>query len=218
MTQPQIVERLSRLPSGGIITNTGRFDSGYLGSVLNTFRLKTLQVVVNGDRYTAKNKRINPQYLQKHWPVYESVLQEPSVPYVQFRCPEIASIDSTMDGLQYCGSISGSCNFRRILNRGQLSTFNQNKFTNIDNGTGLSCLYDGSQQIIEIYGGGKMLRELLLECVFIDPTQIPTYNIEKDQYPISDSDLTILERLVLSEQTLLESRTPQPNEYSEIIK
>lgn len=204
MLHADIVERLSRLPSGGVINDKNRFDFGYLSSVLDTFRAKVIVMQYNGDRLIAKNGRINPQCLQKYWPVYEKDLQQSG--FRSFRCPEIINIDSLSDGFRYIGSIDGSCNFRRVKSRADLSMFNQNKIMNVNSGRFQAALYDGSNQIIEVYGN-SMLKELLVEAVFAQPLSIPTFNKDFDQYPLNDDLIPLLEDLV-SKQTLLEASMP----------
>ena len=215
MTQPEIIERLSRLPEGGIITNTNRFDVGYMGSLLDTYRIKAIIASYNGDKSTGRNKRINPQCLQKYYPLYEADLQSNELGYVLFRCPEVASISSNMDGHQYIGSRDSSCDFRRIVSRGQLATLNKHKITNVYNGTGMSVLFDAG--MLEVYGN-KMVREIMTESIFTQPLLLPTYNVAKDNYPISEDLIPAIESMILRDQTLLESKTPLPSEYNQQIK
>ena len=212
MVHPEIIERLSRLPSGGVINDQNRFDYGYLSSLLDTFRAKVINIQYNGDRFTAKSRRINPVCYQKHWPVYEKELQEAGTKFVLFRCPEFISIDGLSDGLRYVGSIEGSCSFRRLKTRTEISMYNSNKITNLENGRFQSALYDGSQGMIEVYGN-KALKELLVEGLFSNPLLIPTYNKDVDQYPLDASGIVLLESLLLKEQLQYQAATPITNEY-----
>lgn len=206
MLQDEIIERLSRLPSGGVINDQNRLDRGYLRSVLITFRNKLIVILYNGDRNTKASKRINPQCIQKYWPVYEKDLQEGNT-FVLFRCPEFISLSENSDGLRYGGTIDGSCSFRRIASRSQLSNFNQNKITNVNNGRFTSFLYDGSQQMLEVYGNTE-IKEMLIEGVFADPADVPTWNALSDPFPLADNDITLLEAMIYAEQTKVESLTP----------
>ena len=54
-----------------------------------------------------------------------------------------------------------------------------------------------------------MIKELRTDGIFANPTDIPTYNIEHDQYPIDDNTLVLMKKLiVLSELVPMASAEP----------
>lgn len=201
MTEKAIIERLQRLPFGGVISDENRLDIPYIRIVLNTFRNQIIR-----DFYK-QNKRINPQCYQKYWPEFSADLQDvPKV--VKFTCPEVISMDSNSDGFRYIGTIDCSIEFRRIRTRSMLSTINKHQLMSTNNGTYTGVLYDGSANVLEVYGNPE-IEELLIEGLFSNPHDIPTFNPEKDQYPLNDDLIPFLEEMIFKAQTSVEASTPE---------
>lgn len=209
MIYQEIIERLSRLPSGGVINDQNRYDFGYLGQLLITARAKYIQTQYVGDRTTAKNRRINPVCYQKHWLTFEKDLQDSDC-YVLFRCPEVVSIDGNSDGMRYVGTIDGSCTYRRVVSRAQLSTYNKHPMMNTNSDRFISALYDGGASMLELHGN-PMLKQCMVECVFQNPLDIPTYNIEQDNFPVSNDAIPVIESMIMRDILSIEAATKIPS-------
>lgn len=201
MTLPEIIDYIKRNPSGGIATDESRFDDVYLESILNVYRAQVLKLVYQ------KDNRINPVCYQRHYPEFEKKLQDGALCKVLFRSPEVISFDSRSDGFRYVGSIDCANAFRRHQSRATLSTVIKNKFLNIESGRFTSYLYNGSDQLIEVYGN-PMIQELLIEAVFADPSEIPIYNKQIDQYPVNEDLLPMIFEQVFKAVTGPQAATP----------
>ena len=204
-TLKEITEMISRLPSGGVISDRNRYDQGYLNMTLGVFRARLLKIIY------LKNNRINPVCYQKHWPQYEADLQDDKC-CVKFRHPEVISLDNGSDGFRYAGSLSFANNYARIKSRGWLSTINDNAVMAANNNRRPTILYDGGLQILEVRGM-PLLKELLTESLLADPLSIPTYNQDLDQYPINVDLLPDLMNMIFSEETAIDaSKQIKPGE------
>lgn len=201
MTLPEIVDSIKRHPSGGIVTDETRFDDNYLVSIVNAYRAKILREIYQ------KDNRIATISYQRHYPEYEIKLQDKSMCRVFFRCPQIISFDSHSDGLRYVGSLDCNNNFRRHQSRATLSNVIKNKFLNVNTGRFQSFLYNGSDMLLEIYGI-PLVKEVLVEGVFLNPLDIPTYNKDKDHYPFNEDLLPILYEQIFKAVTSPEANTP----------
>ncbi len=199
MTLNEITEIILRLPNGGVVNTNDGWDQGYIEVLINTYRARYLKAMFAG------NKRINPVCYQKHYPEYEELLQDEDGCNVKFRHPEVISLDDRNDGFRYIGSPDCNNNFARIQSRAWLSTFNDNRTTKINTKRRTSVLYDGSAQILEVYGNPE-LDELMTESLVSNPRDIPTWNADEDQYPLSQSDINDVVGIIYNENVLLESR------------
>lgn len=201
MILPKIVEKVQRLPDGGIITDENRWDVDFIESIIHTFRAAVIR-----DYYQKNNKRINPACYQKFFGVYDANIQEDGM--IKFRHPPVISIDGGSDGFRYIGSSEGSEDFRRITSRARLSNYNNHKVMSIKSGRNTTVLYDGDYQMVEIYGN-PIIREFLSESILANPLDNPTYNKEFDNYPLGEDQIPMLEDLIFRAQTSIEvSKTP----------
>lgn len=210
MILAEICERIQRLPEGGLVTSENRYDYEYLVTLWNTYRAHYIQ-----ETYY-KNRRINPVCYQKFYPEYESYFQDSTNCYAKFSVPNVISLDDKSDGFRYLGTdpvLTGQSKaFKRIQSRAWLSTYQNHKVTNPNTDRDVYFLYDGSLQTVELYGKGKFITTPpLVEGLFADPTKIPTFNKEKDQYPIDDDSIPEIEEMIYTAHTrIVEGTVPTP--------
>ena len=200
MILPKIIDRVQRIVGGGIVTDENRWDQDYIISVINTFSRQVLR-----DFYVKNNKRINPVCYQRFYCEYDKNIQEPG--FIKFTLPPIVSFDEYSDGIRYIGSVTESNGFRRIRSRARLSSFNNHKVMNVNNGRAQSALYNGNDQTIEVYGN-VLLRDCLVEGIFINPLDVPTYNMSVDNYPFNEDLIPVMEDLIYRSQLAIEASTP----------
>jgi hypothetical protein len=189
MTLPEIRERVIRLPSAGIITDETRADFPYIDSIIHSYRAILIRNLY------AKDKRINPSYYQRFECEYSKDYQTERK-RVLFKCPETIPMDSMSDGLRFVGNIDCSKQYRRIVNRSQLASFDSHRIMKNLNNRYVAYLYDGTQKNIEVFGNA-MIEHLFVEGLFKNPTDIHTYNSEIDQYPMPDGDVSMMEEMIL---------------------
>src|SRR3990167_1440612 len=180
------IDRLLGLSNGGVINDRARQSMTYMESVANTFRCAVIAGKYNGNRTQARNKRINPCYYIKHYPLFDSAMQDEDC-VVKFLAPQVLSLDDQSDGLRYCGTIDGSCAFNRIQSRRRLSDFKHHKVAKAVMERDTAFLYDGFRGVLEIYGN-KELTECLLELIPIDVSVCNQFNKDTDEF-IDDTDL-----------------------------
>ena len=150
MLEREAIERIQRLPFAGVISDENRLDHPYVRSIMGTARANVMR-----DIYQKNNKRINPVCYQKYYPTFSQDLQESNI-FVKFQCPEVVTLDSNSDGLRYVGSIDCTNAFRRIWTRSMLSTINKHQVMSVNSARYVAALYDGSAQMIEIYGDSEI--------------------------------------------------------------
>lgn len=197
MTLTQITERISRIAQGGIITDETRFDTKFVRSIVNTYRGAVARI-----RYREAGN-VHPLYYQKFYFEYSKDLQDSDC-YVKFNCPAPISLSKETDGFRYIGTVpedgTPSIAWQRIQNRPNLSLYNKHKVTKIILNRNVSALWDASHSAFEIYGNLSII-EGMTEAVFANPLEIPTYNVNIDNYPIPEDDISFMEQLIQNEKT-----------------
>lgn len=211
----EIRDRIAGITTGGIITDEQRFEPLFLNSIINAVRGEIVRIKFQQSKY------IHPNYYQKYYPEYSADLQTDDKCTVKFLCPRPISLDDFTDGHRYIGTIDGVKNFRRIRSRGQLSNYNKHRVMNVNNNRATSVLYDANEGVIEVYGNLE-LREMLVESVFGNPFEIPLYNTLKDNYPMPDNDVPMLEGLLRNPTESMVQKVidllPNSNDLAEQIK
>ena len=197
LTQRQRVEKVQRLVGAAIITDESRYDYPYMVSLYNTGRAIALAMIWKA------SKRLNPICYQKHYPRFEQDLQTDDC-IVRFRVPQIISLqgasygDST-DGDMYVGDVSGRTSYRKIRDRGELSTINGHRFMKA-NGRYMGYMHDGAMGLVEIFGNPD-LEQLFVNGIFMNPEECNTYNVDKDNYPIDDFAADLVEKAIFQSVT-----------------
>lgn len=187
MTTLECIEFISMTDGGGKFTDENRANPMSLLSVLNTGR-----GVAITQRY-AKGGDIHPNFIQTVHPAYEEELQEDDC-YELFRIPRAVDINDMMDGYLFMGSRSGKARFTRIKNR-------NNYFNMIAHRVGRALLENGTFWRPDPDTGTaivykKGVKKVFLDMVAEDPTSVPGFNIEVDDYPITMDALKKVEEMV----------------------
>ena len=188
----QIKEKVLRLMEGGIKTTNSRLDDGYVYAIINDARAHVLR------QDFIKSKRWSSQAVQTFYPEYESYYQN-SVCYTRFRLPTaFIQGNSAQDGLVYFGSdtieILRSQNFDRIKNRAEFNDFLNNSRTN--DFSIPAILIEGL--VATVMTKENMAENLMVVGVLDNPLALSTYNIDKDQYPISEDLIPMLYDVILN--------------------
>ena len=186
MTLPEIYERVSALPLGGYITIDNRMDKGFMYSLIHSAR-----AIVVGQRYVEEG--IVPSvYFQAFKPDYIEAAQT-STSYARYSgFPAVISIGSKRDGMGYVGSVCLNVPFRQVQDRATFASMQQDRVMK----AGRKAYVLVGNGYLEVYYKNK-IKEVLIEGVFMDPTKVPNYNIEKDDYPMDIGDIGRMEMVLM---------------------
>lgn len=193
------------IPSGGVMIDDTKYDFPYIEYLLHQYRERAIVTA------WSTSKRINPLWTQQFVAEYDEELQE-SDKYVLFKAPPPIAIDSMMDGFLYIGETDGNCAYTKVVTRADLANRNEHRYSKCEPGD-IKVLWNNG--VFEVYGN-TMLKELRVDGVFADPTLIPTYNMQYDQYPVSNDIIVLMKEMMMKEQvqamtqTDIESSTDNP--------
>lgn len=186
MTLSELRSQVVRLISGGVLTDDTRYDFSDIDAQIHYARAN---VIAN---FYAKTKRVSGEWLQTFEATYNKDIQD-SNEFVRFAVPRGIPLDVMRDGFLYVGDTTGNTSYRRVNSRAELANFNLHRITRI-NGERAKFIY--SEGEIQVYGNA-MIKELRIDGIFANPTEILTYNIDIDNYPISEDLISALKDFLL---------------------
>lgn len=188
-TLKEIVHRITSNVNGGNTTDEMRYDSLYIESKIHTARASILSAMSRQPMFD----RINEACAQ----VYSVELLEEDVEadcdVVRFPCPTVIRLDDRHDGFVYVGHVNGQKPFIRV--RSNYTALSMHSIFQKEKGIvwDYQADYDG-KFYINVYKNTKQ-RKLLVKALFNDPTEVPNYRPDVDQYPI---DATLENDIVTS--------------------
>lgn len=177
-TLKEIVHRITSNVNGGNTTDEMRYDSLYIESKIHTARASILSAMSRQPMFD----RINEACVQ----VYSVELLEEDVEadcdVVRFPCPTVIRLDDRHDGFVYVGHVNGQKPFIRV--RSNYTALSMHSIFQKEKGVvwDYQADYDG-KFYINVYKNTKQ-RKLLVKALFNDPTEVPNYRPDIDQYPI----------------------------------
>lgn len=198
MTLPEVRESTIRTVSAALKTDEDRYEPDFMEAIIHQYRASAIAIMWRED------KRINANWTQQYIAVYSKDLQEDDC-FVRFECPALIKLDRKTDGAIYVGSASGNVAYRKVTSRAELANNNLHRYTKTNSRTIKVLWSDGYWEA----HGNNLIKELRTDGIFANPTDIPTYNVELDQYPIDEDTLSLMKKLIiLSEVVPMAAKEP----------
>ena len=154
-------------------------------------------------QYLSRRNYIHPDWVQRFYPEFQQEIQEDEC-YTKFRCPGFVSFSSKRDGIVFVGS--GHTAFTRLTDRGALS----NAMAHPISRKIRKPLFIYNNGEIEIWSKGEV-KDIMVIGVFADPTDIPTYSKQKDNFQCDPETVAMLEEWVFKTVAGIEYKTPADN-------
>jgi hypothetical protein len=178
MLYKQIVQRISSLTSGGIITDENRLEEPYLISVLNSYRAFVIQ-----DDYEKRRFTYEGMY-QTHIAKKQDGYNDPCSSY--FIIPSILRIGTDKFGINFIGNEHADFAFRLTTNAGAYANKQRNYITK-NRPTKISAFFDAANSLIKV--SDPEITSIRIDACFRNPFDANTYNPEMQDYPLSDSQI-----------------------------
>lgn len=177
-TLREIVHRILSNIGGGNTTDETRFDELYIESKIHTARASILSALTK----QSLSDRINEACVQAYSVELLEAQVEAGCDVVKFPCPTVIRLDDRHDGFIYVGHVNSQKPFIRI--RSNYTALSMHSMFQKEKGIvwDYQADYDG-KFYIHIYKNPKF-RKLLVKALFNDPTEVPNYRTDIDQYPI----------------------------------
>lgn len=197
MTLPQVVDMIQAMSNSGVYPDSSRFDQLFIEDTIHKARASVLM------DYFSKTKRINPIWTQQYTAKFDINLQDDPC-LRRFRVPSVLTLDVFYDGFMYVGTIEGNCQYTKINNRAALANTESNRYTKLQEDQVKFIYSDG---FIECYGN-KELEDLRIDGIFLNPTDVPTYNKDIDEYPLDEALILQMQGLLFGAEISKEISQP----------
>lgn len=193
-TLEQIAQSCISSVQGGNFTDESNIYSDKYKERIHEVRANTFR-----DKYM-QNRFIHPDWIQRFYPEYDEYMQDDKC-VTAFKCPGFIDLGSR-DGLIYVGSDDEPKAFNRVNNIGELATVKSHQ---IYSRSRIVALVENG--MIYLYAN-RHVKNPVVVGVFARPTDIPTFNQFKDNYPVDPQSCMIIEDLIVQRQLMSEIRTP----------
>lgn len=183
------------LPDGGYLSPDNRFQDEFVDMLIHSARAWVIR-----DQFI-KYKRISPQWLQTFIPEYDKVYQDGSNCHVRFTIPQVIALDGRMDGVSFIGNDGKNCTFRQINNRATFAAMTHDPIMNPQSGRKAYALFSGNE--VELYGSVLLTSPPRIEAIWAIPPDINTYNVLIDDYPIEESLIREISRVIMQQDMII---------------
>jgi hypothetical protein len=156
-------------------------------ALIPTLRQEAILIKYNGNANIAASKKIDPACLQSFLIAIDSAAQDAEVDYLVFNSPRFVNVSKGVSGDIYVGAKRLTQAFKKVYTRTEIDTLKTRGYLN----DGKHILYMSADDKINVYGN-KMLKEIWIEGILVDPIEATNFNAETDPYPMSEDIFTIV--------------------------
>lgn len=192
LTYPALAERIANLPSGGALTDKNRFDRGYLYSLIDG-----AIAVVKRNEYT-RTKKVHMSW---YFPLVLTIDKSQQLIdgcYYRFDLPQIIALDARHTGAGYIGTIKFNQSFRVTIGRARFAAQQTDRYMKVrDSVTDVLLEND----FCEIHG--KKPIKFKIEACWASVTDLPNFNIERDNALINIDLIPEVERIITQTDLLI---------------
>lgn len=200
MTLPQLYEQVASLPSGGYLTVGTRYNKKYIYDLIHSAR-----AVIVTNRWKSEGK-IPPIYFQPFKPQFETLSQDRHGCFTRFLdVPDIIALDGRATGLGFIGGDGTLCMFREVSSKATFAAMQNHYIMKMGRNVSYALMLGGGE--INVYSTTS-IESMELQAVFSDPTQVNTYNVEYDSYPMDTGDIKRMEDMLMQGSMALTYKTP----------
>jgi len=195
MVLAEITERIIRSVFGGKAKNETQVDYAYIESKVPKWRQQAISVVFNGSREQAANEFIPPQWLQSFTiavPASENGAGNLNA-YITIDCPAPIRLNIKGDGFNFVGDATASIGFIHVQSPSYASDLTKRGDLNKDT---IGYVVVGDK--MRLYGN-KQLESVDFDAVLSEPLDDPDFNIDTDDYPVSEDVISVMERIAAAE-------------------
>lgn len=202
MLLDEITERIVRACQGGKAKDETEIDFECVESKVPKWRQSAISILYNGSREQAANSYIFPDWYQTVTISIPNNQSNNSKSYITATVPSVVRINSNTDGFVFVGDDDDTVNFIRISSPSYASD--------------LMSRGDLTEEVIGFivlgtdirFYGNKQLENFTIQAILSNPLDDPNFDIDNDQYPVSEDVISVMERIAMQE-LLQEQNIPE---------
>jgi|688.fasta_scaffold07611_3 hypothetical protein len=192
MTRRQYVDILQAETAGGNITDEVRIDYRLMGALLDIAREKAITT------YAVQKKVIPAMLYQTTYLVFNSDFQEDNCNTLFAFPSKTIQTDGAFSGIGYVGSEDGKTPYIRSATQVDFANQMQHYLMYAISVKNPVCIYMPEFNLLKINKTpGQLPKRIMVTGVFTNPTLIPEYNEQFDDYPITMEIFTLAKDYLL---------------------
>jgi hypothetical protein len=156
-------------------------------AMIPTLRQEAILIKYNGNANIAAAKKIDAACLQSFLITIDPAAQDLEADYLVFDSPRFVNISKNVSGDIYVGAKRLTQAFKKVYTRTDIDILKTRGYLN----DGKHILYMTADDKMNVYGN-KMLKEIWVEGILVDPLESTSFNPENDPYPMSEDLFTIV--------------------------
>lgn len=189
----EITDQIIRSVEGGASTDDSKFSRRAVEALVPKWRSAAIIISYNGDRQTGSNTLLNAALYQSLDIAIDNSIQVSAAKFTLFECPKVVQINSQMNGFVFVGDLNTATQFTQIKSPAQYA--NAKAADLIDN----AKVYYYQVSDTMYVRGNTLLKSFHIDGIFQDPTVVSGFNVETDEYPVSEDILGIMLKLAYND-------------------
>lgn len=200
MIKDEILDRMLSYKGGGAVTDEAVPNRQYFASVLESLRETAIR-----EEYRRDGLVSSVNY-QSHYLVFEDDVNGEDCEFYNFYVPQVIRVDDKMGSFGYVGAENGRSpwSFYESIER----------YSNLSTHTLLAprlrknvvAYYDKNESMLRVM---QPVKGGLVTAIFKRPEDVPTFNVDVDDYPMSGKAIEIMMEIVSSGTIQYFVRNPQ---------
>lgn len=195
MILDKLIETIIRTPSGGSMTDENKLDRDFVASNIHQVRADAMV------EWFGKKGSIHDLWFQEYTPTFNVPLQTSGDCIVRFKCPPVINLSASRDGFEYVGTVDDLNHFPRNGSGGMKAVYAGHMITGRPGIISWSWSYNSAGFGEIELRGRKILNKVKVLAIFSDPTSLPTFREDKDEYPITEELLPFMIQRLFQLQT-----------------
>lgn len=197
------LERISELEK--IVEATTTQQSKFSRETLIQFLDETRAIGISNT--SQGGTRLHPDWTQTFYATYDPLFQDSDCETV-FELPTAIKFKKIVDGYQWFGNTDGSVQYRRINSRGEYNNMLKHPMLLRSITHNVAVLIEDTRAMVYTKVPRARIQQLRVNAIFNSPTQLPSFNITTDNYPIDNTTFDFVKGYL--KQTILNQMEQTP--------
>ena len=188
-----IAQSIVKELTGGVFSQDGKYSQRHVMELVRQARAQAID-----DYFTKSRMRsVDPNWLQTYTPTYDPAIQDNSKLYMKWVVPAILSLPKGA-GVFWVGGVNDvNRDYDGVENRGMASNYQKHRHTKMTNDRTTTAVYESGY--LYVYGASRSSRAIQVQAVWDDPMDLPDFDEENSEYPITATLIPMVKDLVKKE-------------------
>ena len=200
MIKSEILDRMLSYKGGGAVTDEAVPNKQYYESVLESMRETAIREEFRRDGV------VSLANYQSHYLVFDGDVNEEDCEFYDFYVPQVIRVNDMKGSFGYVGSEDGRNAWQFYPSMERYSNLSTHTLLAPKLRKNIVAYFDKSESVIKVT---QPVKRGLVTAIFRRPEDVPTFNVDIDDYPMSGKAIEIMMEMVSSGTIQYFIRTPQ---------